>query len=110
MTVALLRLAVTPELHLHLLPLVVLHLRLLPLVVLHLRHPHPPAHRLLPLPRYVNSHLIAHYTTHSVPLQAAGDNAAAGGAVGNGGDDPQTSLTLVQSVIATGFAQNGQTS
>ena len=98
-TVALLRLAVTPELHLH----------LLPLVVLHLRHPHPLAHRLLPLPRYVNSHLIAHYTTHSVPLQAAGDNAAAGGAVGNGGDDPQTSLTLVQSVIATGFAQNGQT-
>ncbi|OSD03725.1 hypothetical protein PYCCODRAFT_1444308 [Trametes coccinea BRFM310] len=29
-------------------------------------------------------------------------------AAGNTGDDPQTSLTLVQSVIATGFANDGQ--
>ncbi|KAI0655981.1 hypothetical protein C8Q70DRAFT_922447 [Cubamyces menziesii] len=31
-----------------------------------------------------------------------------GGAAATGGDDPQTSLTLVQSVIANGFAQDGQ--
>ncbi|KAI0358979.1 hypothetical protein OH77DRAFT_1493941 [Trametes cingulata] len=36
---------------------------------------------------------------------AAGNNAAGGAAAG---DDPQTSLTLLQSVIATGFANDGQ--
>ncbi|KAM5531094.1 hypothetical protein V8D89_015259 [Ganoderma adspersum] len=35
---------------------------------------------------------------------AAGNNAGTGGAAG----DPQTSTTLLSSVIATGFAQNGQ--
>lgn len=47
---------------------------------------------------------------------AAGNNAGAGKAAGNGntgsaaaaGGDAQTSLTLVQSVIATGFANDGQ--
>ncbi|KAH9891078.1 hypothetical protein C8Q73DRAFT_802875 [Cubamyces lactineus] len=37
---------------------------------------------------------------------AAGDNAAGGAAAG--GNDPQSSLTLVQSVIATGFENDGQ--
>ena len=36
---------------------------------------------------------------------AAGDNAASGSAAGG---DPQSSLTLLQSVIATGFEQDGQ--
>ncbi|RPD63936.1 hypothetical protein L226DRAFT_520630 [Lentinus tigrinus ALCF2SS1-7] len=38
---------------------------------------------------------------------AAGDNAAGGGAA-TGGADAQTSLTLLNSVIATGFANDGQ--
>ncbi|KAI0374556.1 hypothetical protein BV20DRAFT_961760 [Pilatotrama ljubarskyi] len=41
---------------------------------------------------------------------AAGNNAAGGAAAGGAGagDDAQTSLTLLQSVIATGFANDGQ--
>ncbi|KAH9846622.1 hypothetical protein C2E23DRAFT_788911 [Lenzites betulinus] len=39
---------------------------------------------------------------------AAGDNAGKGAAAGSGGDDPQTSLTLLQSVVATGFDNDGQ--
>ena len=38
---------------------------------------------------------------------AAGNNAAGNGAA-TGGNDPQTSLTLLASVIATGFENNGQ--
>ncbi|OJT09141.1 hypothetical protein TRAPUB_14400 [Trametes pubescens] len=38
---------------------------------------------------------------------ASGNNAGTGGAAA-GGDDPQKSLTLVQSVIATGFENDGQ--
>ncbi|KAI0666871.1 hypothetical protein C8Q78DRAFT_427541 [Trametes maxima] len=39
---------------------------------------------------------------------AAGNNAASGAAAGTDNNDPQKSLTLVQSVIATGFANDGQ--
>ncbi|KAI0330154.1 hypothetical protein GY45DRAFT_1278406 [Cubamyces sp. BRFM 1775] len=39
---------------------------------------------------------------------SASSNAANGTAATTGGDDPQTSLTLVESVIANGFAQDGQ--
>ncbi|EJF61998.1 hypothetical protein DICSQDRAFT_136115, partial [Dichomitus squalens LYAD-421 SS1] len=45
-------------------------------------------------------------TAAATSTAAAGNNAGNGTAAG--GDDPQSSLTLLQSVIATGFANNGQ--
>ncbi len=47
-------------------------------------------------------------STASAGDNAANGTAAAGTQAGQDGGDPQKSLTLVQSVIATGFANDGQ--
>ncbi|PIL30749.1 hypothetical protein GSI_06917 [Ganoderma sinense ZZ0214-1] len=47
-------------------------------------------------------------TTSSAAAAASSSAAATGNAGANNSNDPQTSLTLLNSVIATGFANNGQ--